>query len=258
MNKDIVRGNLFFLGCGLVLSSIMYFIHYLFFSNIYETLSSIILSIAYVPIGIIYQTYIINIILEKRDLLTSKKKINIIIGSFYYEVGIDIISILTKGDNNIEAIREYTIIKSDWVEPDFERLKVLLENHYCDLDISKIQIENIYEILDSKDEFILNLMTNVSINDCDDFNELLITMLHLRDEFQGKYYNGELKNCEANYIKKDLCKAYRYLIIQWIDYIKSLKEYYPFLYEKALKSSPFDNRSEEEKAKEYYCMSRDI
>lgn len=258
MNKDIIKGNIFFICSGILLSAIIYLIHYLLFSNFYETLSSIILSLAYVPIGILYQTYIINKILETRERLKSEKKINVIIGSFYHEIGNQLINELIVGDNNIGAMREYFYMDDSWTPLNFERLERLLEDYICDIEFGVVEIGKLALFLDERDDFILRLITNPSLSECDRFNELLMSLLHLRDELQNKYYDNKLNECELDHVKNDLCKTYRYLVIEWVDYIKHLRDYYPFLYQKALRASPFDDRSEEEKDKQYYSMSRDV
>ena len=55
----------------------------------------------------------------------------------------------------------------------------------------------------------------------------------------------------AKHIEKDIMLAYKYLTIEWAEYMKYLSEEYPVLYCKALINNPFDTRSKGEKDKCY-------
>ena len=56
-----------------------------------------------------------------------------------------------------------------------------------------------------------------------------------------------MKDYELKHIEKDIMLAYKYLTIEWAEYMKYLSEEYPVLYCKALINNPFDTRDRVEK-----------
>lgn len=215
------------------ISITIYFFHYLIFGDIRQTLSGIILSLAYVPIGIIYQELIVDKILDKKQKLNSVEKINIVIGAFYNEVGNSLIKIISKGDKNIDVIRCNIDINNNWSNENFEDLIDLLKVYVCELDITKIDIVKVVKLLNKKDTLIINLMINESIKEYKGFIELLMSLIHLRDELN---FRDNIKN---DRIEKELCKNYKILLIQWVKYIEELKEIEYDLFLKIIMNSPF-------------------
>lgn len=238
-------------------SLLLYFIHYLIFGNVKETVSGIILSMAYVPVGIFYNILVVDRFIEKKEKLESQKKMNIIIGSFYHEVGTALLNIIVPGDKTIEEIDDCCLINSTWSNESFDILSEMVKSYKCTLDIDKIDLEGLRKFLDIQDNFILNLLTNPIMDEYSDVSKMLIALLHLRDELVTRNSEGHLKGYEKNHITRDICKAYLHLLIQWVEYMKILKGYYPSLFVKALINSPFDRRPQWEKDKEYLKLSKE-
>lgn len=237
-------------------SLLLYFIHYLVFGNLSQTVSGVILSMAYVPIGIFYNLLIVDKFMEKRDKIESQKKMNVLVGSFYHEVGTTLLEIITKGDETIDEISGCCMINSKWTDESFNLLSETLQQYECIIDLEKIDLEKLKNFLDNKDGFILDILISPIVNEYDELSSMLIALLHLRDELVTRNYEHNLKEYEKNHIKKDICRAYMALLDQWVDYMKILKGYYPALFTKALINSPFDRRNQMEKDMEYLNLSR--
>ncbi|MGL5152820.1 MAG: hypothetical protein ACRC7N_19865 [Clostridium sp.] len=240
-----------------VLSIIMYGIHYKIFGNAKETASNIVLSLAFVPIGIFYNILIIDKILEAREKIKIANKINIIVGAFYSEVGTKVLTELIKGDLTISEITMCSKITKHWTNESFKLLKETVESYDCELDINLMDLNNLNRILDEKDDFILSLISSPMLEEYDEFTDMLISLYHVRDELRTRLIEGEIKEYEKAHLRKDICRAYLKIIIQWVDYMEHLKLYYPSLFIKALITSPFDDRTLQEKDKEYLELKDD-
>ncbi|MGL4774719.1 MAG: hypothetical protein ACRC2K_14240 [Clostridium sp.] len=251
----IFREKLILVITLIVLSTGMYCVHFLIFNNIKETVSNIILSLAYVPIGIFYNILIIDKILEARERIKVGKKMNMITGAFFHEIGTDLLKVIIPGDVTIQEIRECSEITSKWDEENFGLLKNTIKEYDCVLKIEYINLDSLNELLDKKDDFILNLIANPTLEEYEEFTDMLIAILHVKDELSYRLCDCELKEYEKKHLTKDICKAYVCMLNQWVDYIAHLKIYYPALFIKALINSPFDNRSKVEKDKEYLQLS---
>lgn len=237
-------------------SLLLYFIHYLIFGNLKETISGVILSMAYVPIGIFYNILIVDKFIEKREQVESQKKMNVLIGSFYHEVGTTLLDIIVRGDTTIDEISDCCMINSKWTDESFNLLSQTIQEYNCILDLDKIDLDRLRSFLDIEDNFILDLLINPIMNEYDELSSMLIALLHLRDELVTRNNDGSLKEYEKKHITRDICRAYMDLLDQWVDYMKILKGYYPALFTKALINSPFDRRNQMEKDMEYLNLSK--
>lgn len=246
----------FFMLMLLIGSSVaLYAIHFFIFSNVRETISGIILSLAYVPIGVFYNILVADKFIEKQEQFRDQKKMNIIIGSFYHEVGTNLIKLIVPGDRTINDIGYCCKIDHTWTKESFDELSKTVKDYKCILDIEDINLELLRKRLDVDDNFILNLLINPGLDEYNEVSAMLMALLHLRDELVTRTSKGELKRYEKMHITKDICRAYKELLVQWVEYMKILKEYYPALFVKALIMSPFDNRDESEKDREFLQLT---
>lgn len=238
MKKALIGNALLICSLSLIALSI-YVIHYLIFGNAGQTISGLVLSLAYVPIGMLYEILLLDKILEQKEKLSSAKRMNLVIGSFYHEIGNDLIKHISKGDLSVIDSLCYNKIKDGCKEDKAYSLFDNIENYECNIDISKIDLKAIYQILERRDTFVLGLVTNSSIDIYDGFIEMLMSLIHLRDELQLRYMDKHDNSKDEYHIESDLCMCYLRLLDEWIKYMKELKEFYPKLYLKISKKSPF-------------------
>lgn len=240
----------------LIISMIIYAIHYIIFGHAEDTISGIILSLGYVPLGMIYEILILDKILEAREKIKSTNKINMLMGSFYHEIGNRILNLIVEGDRSIKEVQVYTQVSLLWEADQFQTLSEVLTSYKCDLDIDNINLDEINNMLDLESKFLLSLITNPMLDEYEDFGNMIMSLLHLRDELQSRFYNKMLMDYEKIHIRNDICRVYRHLLLQWVDYMKHLKDVYPELYVKALINSPFDSRDSEEKDREFLEINK--
>lgn len=245
-NKDIL-----WIGLGLVsLSVILHYIHYLIFKDAHHTLIFLVADIAFIPMEAFFASLVIDKLLEKREKRHIVEKVRMIVGVFYTEIGTDLLKMFLINDIEKEELEHRIRDNMKWNEEEYKNLNKFLEKRKYDIDIDKVDLCYIKELLDSRKDFLISLITNESIHEHEIFTETLVAILHLREELNTRL-SGDIQKYEILHIKKDIERVYKYLVIEWGYYMKYLSENYPYLYVKALITSPFDNRNNEEKDKEY-------
>ncbi|MPQ43342.1 hypothetical protein [Clostridium tarantellae] len=245
--KDNVVIILALISIGLFL----YYIHYLIFSNLYGTVSSIFFAVAFTPVQIILNILVIDKTVDQKEKIQHDKKINILVGTFFSEFGTDFLTDLVKGDDNIQKILPDNMVSKCLREECFENLKQLASSYEYVLNIEKINLVEIKEKLYNKNEFLIDLMTNAEVKEDQSFTDLLISLIHLNDEIKARYNDGKLEKYEIIHILYDMRIVYKKLTIEWINYMIKLKGTYKQLFVRAMITSPFDNRSKKEKDEEF-------
>lgn len=233
------------------ISTFLYGLHYIFFDQPFITLGAVLSSLAFAPIQIIFDTLVIDRIMEKRENIKKAKKINMIIGSFYNVVGNDILELMVRSDPDNPSIKSMTRVSKKCCDEDFLKLKSDLMEYNFKVDITEINLEKLKVILDNNNKFFIDLMISSVVDEDEEFSRMIMAVVHLRDELETRVYDRELQEYERRHIKRDIENAYRLLTYQWVDYMKHLKVFYTQLFIKALILSPFDDRSSYEKDDEF-------
>ena len=210
MNKH--KRETIMIGVGLIaLSLFLHYLHYLVFRDLHHTLIFLFADIAFIPMEVFFTAFIIEKLLENREKEHRMEKLSMIKGVFFSEFGADLLEEFAKGDKDIKNLANVAIVNKDWSKKDFKGNEALME----------------HEI----------------------FSELLMSLFHLLEEFDDRYYNLICNCCDESHIEKDITIAYEQLSRIWVRYMKHLKGDYPQLFLKAMLHNPFDTRSVEEKLK---------
>ena len=141
-----------------------------------------------------------------------------------------------------------TITADTWCDKSFAKLHEDILQYDYEINIDKINLKDIRKRLDNNKDLLINLISNGSLLEHETFTEMLMTIMHLKEELDTRYCE-DIEEYEIKHIEKDLMDVYKYLTIEWAEYMKYLSINYPSLYCKALINNPFDNRDKKVKDK---------
>ncbi|ADC69308.1 conserved hypothetical protein [Methanocaldococcus sp. FS406-22] len=230
------------IGISLIfLSILVYLIHFLIFRKVDYILSYFLLHLAFVPIEVLIVSLIIERILDYREKKKILEKLNMVVGAFFNTVGEELLKIILNGD--VGNIKDYLKVSEDWDDKTFERIKKLLKSYDCNIDMEKIDLYGLKNLLERNKDFLLRLMENPMLLEHEDFTELLMAVFHLADELHRREDLSNLPKSDLEHLKNDIIRVYRLLIIQWLNYLMHLKDNYPYLYSLCVRANPFDKKS---------------
>lgn len=111
-----------------------------------------------------------------------------------------------------------------------------------DIDFNRIDYNRLKDIVISGRDILSTLISNENISEHEMFSDLLMTLMHLRDEitFMG---DRELTDEDKRHLETDISRVYKVLSLQWTSYLKHLKQFYPYQYNSAIAVNPFINHS---------------
>ncbi|EGT3617275.1 hypothetical protein FHH43_13770 [Clostridium perfringens] len=245
MNKQ--KKEFLVIGIGLIgLSLFLHYVHYLIFQDLHHTLIFLFADIAFIPMEVFFTTLVIDKLLEKREKEHLKDKLSMLIGVFFSELGTDILNTFVHADNGTDLIAKEAIVTKEWNRNDFKNLEKLVNEYDYKVDIKKIDLIALEKKLNTQKDLIINLITNPMLIEHEEFSDMLMSILHLREELSSRCCH-ELEVYEIQHLEIDINVAYKYLVFEWVQYMKQLKLNYPQLFLKALINNPFDKRSLKEK-----------
>ena len=103
------------LGLTLVVSSALaYFVHYLLFRDTRHIFLYLIGDLAFLPVQVLFVTLIVDRLLNKREKTALLKKLNMVIGIFFNELGTPLLHSLASFDRGIGGIRQSLVPTQQW------------------------------------------------------------------------------------------------------------------------------------------------
>lgn len=227
----------------LLLSAIFYYIHYLIFNNLKDIFYWMIMNIAYVFIEVLLVTIIIHQMLNEREKKARLENMNIIIGTFYSEIGVKLLKYFIKSNKPDEIITKHMLVNSKWTERNFKSATRQLMKQNITIDINNIDLNSLKKFLHEEKQIIIRVMENPTLIEHEMFTELLLAVNHISEELNARDSVGNLTETDYNHLQKDINRGYKLLVMQWLQYIKYLKSSYPFLFSISLRTNPFDTNA---------------
>ena len=208
-----------------------------------ETFFYILQDLAFVPIQVLLVTLIIDRLLKVREKRSRLEKLNMIIGAFFSEAGTRLLAYLSKGDPELERIREDLVVTNDWSDQEFMRISKRLRNYRYGIEAGMIDLSYLKDFLAQRREFLLLLLENPNLLEHESFTELLLAVFHLLEELVCREDLSRLPLSDVTHIAGDAKRVYGLLVLEWLDYLKHLKDNYPYLFSLAIRLNPFDKNA---------------
>jgi len=227
----------------IILSAVVYLIHFMIFRDPHHILIYLFGDIAFVFVEVMMVTLVIHRVLnihEKRERL---EKLNMLIGVFFSDFGTDLLIFFSNSDPNLDKIKKDLIVEKDWTEEEFKRISQKLRKYNYSIEIKKIDLVKLRDFLRIKSDFLLRLLENPNLLEHESFTELLRAVFHLFEESNSRKNIKKLSKNDSEHIANDIKRAYSYLVYEWLDYMHYLKDNYPYLFALAMRRNPFDEKA---------------
>ncbi|MBN1456686.1 MAG: hypothetical protein JW912_02405 [Sedimentisphaerales bacterium] len=230
-----------FLGIGLVaLSAILYFVHFLIFRDSHHVFIYLLGDIAFVPMEVLLVTLIIHRLLTVREKKSKMRKLNMVIGTFFSEVGTDLLKFFSKNDPKLEEMITQLSSACDWPQKKFTKAVRQFSHRKYKTHVEPKDISELCAFLVSKRNFLIRLLGNPTLLEHDSFTDLLWAVFHLAEELASRRSFEDVPDTDLAHINGDIERAYTRIVVQWLIYMKHLKASYPYLFSLAMRKSPFN------------------
>lgn len=234
-----IRWQIIFAVVLTVVSALLFTAHFFMFHDAYNIFFYLFHGVAFIPIQVIIVGLILDRIIEKKENEKLLKKLNMVIGLFFSEVGHNFVSEVSKHDKNLENSIELFNIKGTQSLKEICEVKDNLKSYKGELEIDIAALVKIREMLLKKRDFLVKLLENPILLEHDTFTELLMSVFHISEEFVYRCDIEHLSDEDVKHLANDVARAYNYIVTEWIVYIIYLKKEYPYLYNSAILTNPF-------------------
>ena len=235
------RSQRVLLGLLLVLLSVFFYsLHYVVFRDAHHIFIYLVGDIAFVFIEVLLVTLIIHHLLSEREKRAMRKKLNMVIGAFFSEVGTNLLKFFAGFDKNAEQISKHLIVGNEWSPEHFTQMQAVLSSHDYKIDSRAGDLKGIREFLIGKRGFLLGLLENPNLLEHEKFTELLWAVFHLAEELSHRTTIEGLPETDYYHLSGDIGRSQRLLVREWLSHMEHLKSDYPYLFSLAVRTNPFD------------------
>jgi voltage-gated potassium channel len=184
-----------------------------------------------------------EMMLSKWETERRHQKLNMITGLFFGQVGTRLLTHFSDCDPNIGDIRKELIVTSGWSDRDFVKVTRSLKAYDYRINFQKLNLGDLRAFLTEKTSILLSLLENPVIVEHEIFSDLLAAVFHLHDELVYRTDFSHLPESDMKHLAGDVQRVYGLLVSQWMDYMKYLKNNYPYLFSLAIRTNPFDQEA---------------
>jgi len=181
-----------------------------------------------------------ELFLSRREKRVRLEKLNMVMGVFFSEVGTELLLRLLMADPVRSELSGKVDLGQMQSERGYAALRKKLAVHPYQIDIDRMEQEDLRQFLISKNDLILRLLENPVLLEHESFTEIIRAVFHLQDELYHRKGMGRLPKADHEHLAGDMKRVYRLLVLQWLEYVRHLKNNYPYLFSLAARMNPFD------------------
>lgn len=231
-------------GFGLVVTStIIFAVQIAVFQNTHETMFLFLQDLAFIPIEVLLITLLLHRLLSIREKRILLRKMNMLIGLFFSEAGINLARKFFEFDKDADVLKKILSVEADWDQNDFRQAGENLKKHTFHVDACAGDLAELKVFLSSKRSLLSGLLANPNLLEHDTFTRLMQAVFHLTEELGYRPNLNGLPAADYAHLGVDLVRAYRLLGQEWLAYMQYLKKDYPYLFSLAVRSNPFNDNA---------------
>jgi hypothetical protein len=229
------------IGATLVLTSvILYLIHFGIFGDAHHIYIYMVGDLAFLPIEVLVVTLIVDTMLSEREKRQTLKKLNMVFGAFYSEVGTELLRRLCAADRRGKEKLQQLESHGEWKKMDFRAVRSVFASDEFKVDSSLVDLESMRDLLLSNRDFMVRLLENPLLLEHATFTDLLWAVFHLTEELASRKSLEGLPEPDMDHLGGDMSRAYGTLALQWLEYMAHLRDNYPYLFSLAMRLNPFE------------------
>jgi len=196
--------------------------------------------IGFLCLQIALVTLILDRLLRNRERQAMLRKLNMVIGAFFSEIGTQLLGRLAVTDVTLAEVRPDLIPQMGWTESHYRAAEQAVAEHHPKIDIDACDLESLKSMLVAEKPFLLGLLSNQALLEHEQFTELLCAVTHLAEELDARTAFDALPVPDRIHLTGDVKRAYELLTLQWLSYLRHLQTQYPYLFSLAARVNPLD------------------
>ncbi len=218
----------------------MYDLHFNMFHDMHHILLYFVGDIAFLGVQAMIAYFALDRLLNYRDRAATQKKLNMLAGIFFCDLGITVFSTLTTMLSKGTNILDHLTVKESWTHKDILRNKKQLAKCSFSVSYDHKTVKQLAKDLAKGKDLIIRLMEHPSLHEHEAFSDMLLALFHLTEELLRRSSLDKNPAEDKAHLANDMKRVYMYMSRLWLEYMLHLKDNYPYLYLYNIKNRKFD------------------
>ena len=215
-------------------SALSYTVHYFIFRDAHHIFIYMIGDFGFLFIDVLLVLLIIERLLASREKKSILQKLNMVIGTFFSEVGMELLRRFGDFVENADQLEGELLINPHWDKKRFREAQLKAAAFKYSIVFDAEGLEGLRDFLKKNHSFLVRLLENPILLENQRFTDLLWAVFHLSEELNFRESLQNLPDGDIAHLKGDLRRAYSKIAAEWIGYTEHLKEKYPASYQHIL------------------------
>ena len=232
LNKKLMVCSLF------LFSIILYSLDYVLLGSAKELAVWFLGNLAFLPIYVIIVTLMIEQVVKERERQVVMRKLNMVIGVFFSEVGNRLLKELSVYVVSSDDLKRHLLINGSWKELEFTTALEYLRKSTVSIESNRCEKNDLKRYLVGKRGFLVSLLENQNLLEHEEFTDLLWAVFHLVEELDARATFENMPQSDIDHINGDIKRVFGLLSREWVMYMQHLKHDYPYLFSLAVRLNP--------------------
>jgi hypothetical protein len=238
---DRMRRHVWLIVTAVVLLGIsagLHFAHHAIFHRWEHLLLYGLGDLAFLPIEILLVVVVVERLLSRQERREVLHKMNMLIGTFFSEVGMQLLGLLTEGMAKRDALRARLAVKSDWTARDFKDALTFARQFPYRFTATPSNLASLKSTLAVRRDLLVLLLANPNLLEHESFTDLLWSVFHYVEELDARSSLQDLPPADLEHLSGDAERIYSRLAVEWLHYARHLKTDYPYIYSIIARTNP--------------------
>ena len=213
-----------------VLSAALRLLHYALFHDAHHIFIYLLGDVAFVPLEVLLVAIVLERVLAAHGRQEQRRKLNMPIGTFFSEMGGELLGRLTGCIRNSDGLRPHLAITSDWSARHYRRAADVVDRFDYQVDIARLDLAALREFLGSQRDLLLMLLANPNLLEHERFTDLLWAIFHLMAELSARRSLEGLPDSDLEHLAGDVRRVYGRLTAAWLRHCRHLQGAYPYIF----------------------------
>lgn len=225
----------------LAASATLYGVHYLLFQDAHHIGLYLVTDLAFLPVEVLLVGLIVERLLARHERRQRLRKMNMVIGTFFSELGTRLLGDLAPGIEDRDEVLPHLAVGGVWKPRDYARaLDNLRAVNFC-TSTDRLDLAVLKQTLLAKRDFLVLLLANPNLMEHERFTDLLWAVFHLMEELAARPSLDDLPAPDRNHLAGDVRRVYTQLAGEWLRYCRHLQESYPYIFSVVIRTHPLQD-----------------
>lgn len=219
------------IAAGLIaLSALLYTVDFLVLGDIDGIKKYVIHHFSFLPIHALMLGVIIEEILAWREKREQKRKLNLFLGIFFRQMGVDFYVAMVDMVKNRDGLDKLVMVDRDWDRARFRKAQMGVRDYELQMDPDPEKLTKVFAILHERERDILDMTRNPNLWEFEELYRALVAVFHLIEESRFRGRERQLTPSVREHLAQDVGKALKMLVSLWLHYLEFLKGTHPVLF----------------------------